>query len=78
MCNMYVILCNRITYISTIGVCCMLSLVFLIQWPVYFKTIHGTKKMWSYIAGGLKIKGHLTQSCTLDPNPTWSYKQGWS
>ncbi len=23
---------------------------------MYFKTTHGTKKMWSYIAGGLKIK----------------------
>ncbi len=22
----------------------------------HFKTTHGTKKMWSYIAGGLKIK----------------------
>ncbi len=27
-----------------------------IQWFIYFKTTHGTKKMWSYIAGGLKIK----------------------
>ncbi len=27
-----------------------------IQWPLYFKTTHGTKKMWSYIAGVLKIK----------------------
>ncbi len=27
-----------------------------IQWSLYFKTTHGTKKMWSYIAGGLKIK----------------------
>ncbi len=26
------------------------------QWSLYFKTTHGTKKMWSYIAGGLKIK----------------------
>ncbi len=30
--------------------------VFSIQWSLYFKTTHGTKKMWSYIAGGLKIK----------------------
>ncbi len=27
-----------------------------IQWSLYFKTANGTKKMWSYIAGGLKIK----------------------
>ena len=27
-----------------------------IQWSLYFKTTHGNKKMWSYIAGGLKIK----------------------
>ncbi len=27
-----------------------------IQWSLYFKTTHVTKKMWSYIAGGLKIK----------------------
>ncbi len=27
-----------------------------IQWSFYFKTTHGTKKMWSYIAGGLKVK----------------------
>ncbi len=26
-----------------------------IQWSLYFKTTHGTKKRWSYIAGGLKI-----------------------
>ncbi len=28
----------------------------LIQWSLYFKTTHGTKNVWSYIAGGLKIK----------------------
>ena len=27
-----------------------------VQWSLYFKTTHGTKKIWSYIAGGLKIK----------------------
>ncbi len=27
-----------------------------IQWSLYFKTTHGTKEMWSYIAGGLKTK----------------------
>ncbi len=27
-----------------------------VQWSLYLKTTHGTKKMWSYIAGGLKIK----------------------
>ncbi len=27
-----------------------------IQWSLYFKTTHRTKKMWSYIAGGPKIK----------------------
>ncbi len=30
--------------------------VLSIQWPLYFKTTHGTKKVWSYIAGSLKIK----------------------
>ncbi len=25
-----------------------------LQWSLYFKTTHGTMKMWSYIAGGLK------------------------
>ncbi len=29
---------------------------YTIQWSLCFKTTHGTKKMWSYIAGGLKIK----------------------
>ncbi len=28
----------------------------IVQWSLYFKTTHGTKKMWSCIAGGLKIK----------------------
>ncbi len=28
----------------------------LLQRSLYFKTTHGTKKMGSYIAGGLKIK----------------------
>ncbi len=28
----------------------------LVQWSLYFKTTHGTKKMWSYIADGLKMK----------------------
>ena len=27
-----------------------------VQWSLYFKTTHGTQKMWSRIAGGLKIK----------------------
>ncbi len=27
-----------------------------VQWSLYSRTTHGTKKMWSYIAGGLKIK----------------------
>ncbi len=35
----------------------MLKLItYYIQWSLYFKTTHGTKKMWSYIAVGLKIK----------------------
>ncbi len=25
-----------------------------VQWSLYFKTTHGTKKMWYYIAAGLK------------------------
>ena len=28
----------------------------LLQWSLYFKTTHGTKNMWFYIAGGIKIK----------------------
>ncbi len=28
----------------------------VLQWSLYFKTTHGTKKMWSYMAGSLKIK----------------------
>ncbi len=32
------------------------------------KTTHGTKKMWSYIAGGLKIKVINTEKCPLGPN----------
>ncbi len=28
----------------------------VVQWSLYFKTTHGAKKMWSYIAGGPKIK----------------------
>ncbi len=27
-----------------------------VQWSLYFKTTHGTKKMWSYIVGGFNIK----------------------
>ncbi len=27
-----------------------------VQWSLYFKTTDGTKKMWSYIVGGLQIK----------------------
>ncbi len=27
-----------------------------VQWSLCFKTTHGTKRMWYYIAGGLKIK----------------------
>ncbi len=26
------------------------------DWSLYFRTTHGTKKMWSFIAGGIKIK----------------------
>ncbi len=33
-----------------------LSCYCTIQKSLYFKANHGTKKMWSYIAGGLKIK----------------------
>ncbi len=34
----------------------LLVLCKCVQWSLYFKTTHGTKKMWSYIASGLKIK----------------------
>ncbi len=34
----------------------LLSLTSGKQWSIYFKTTHGTQKMWPYIAGGLKIK----------------------
>ncbi len=37
--------------------CCALYPYFkCVQRSLYFKTTHGTQKMWSYIAGGLKIK----------------------
>ncbi len=32
------------------------GLTYWVQWSLYIKITHGTKKMWSYIAGGLKIK----------------------
>ncbi len=34
--------------------------------------------MWSYIAGGLKIKGHVTQKIALWDQIKQSYNQGWS
>ncbi len=42
--------------------CCCFCLWYIhgkcneIQWSLYFKITHGTKKMWSYITGGLKLK----------------------
>ncbi len=33
-----------------------IAILLTVQWSLYFKTTHVTKKMWSYIAGGLKIK----------------------
>ncbi len=47
-----------------------------VQWSLYFKTTHRTKKMWSYIAGGLK--GHLIQRIALWEQIKQSYNQGWS
>ncbi len=38
--------------VSCQGLCFLVK----VQWSLYFKTTHGTKKTWSYIAGGLKIK----------------------
>ncbi len=54
------------------------TLHFPVQWSLYFKATHGTKKMWSYIAGGPKIKGLLTQKIVLWDQIKWSYNQGWS
>ncbi len=34
----------------------LINMFINIQRSLYFKITHGTKKMWSYIAGGLKIK----------------------
>ncbi len=51
---------------------------FKIQRSLYFNTTHGTKKMWSYIAGGLKIKVILTQKIALWDQIMQSYNQGWS
>ncbi len=36
-------------------------MILQLQWSLYFKTTHGTKKMWSYIAGGLKIRSFNTK-----------------
>ena len=33
-----------------------------------FKSFHGSKKMWSYIAGGLKIKVICPTDGSLGPN----------
>ncbi len=41
-----------------------------IQCSLYFKTTHGTKKKWSYIAGGPKIK------TTHGTKKKWSYIAG--
>ena len=46
-----------------------------IQWSFYFKTNHGTMKMWSYIAGGLKTNFSSTQNSTVGQN-RWSCNQG--
>ncbi len=50
----------------------------VIQWSLYFKTTHGTKKLCSYIAGGPKIKVNLTQKIALWDQNQVSYYQGWS
>ncbi len=47
-----------------------------IQWFLYFKTTHGTKEMWSCIAGGLKIKTHLTKKIALWNQIKQSYNLG--
>ena len=48
-----------------------------IQWSLYFKITHGTKKMWSYVAGVLNMK--------VISNTEWHFgsklgglHQGWS
>ncbi len=35
---------------------------------ILIKTTHGTKKMWCYVAGGLKIKVIYHRKCPLGPN----------
>ncbi len=37
-------------------ICTTQNTIVGLQQSLYFKTTHGTKKMWSYIAFGLKIK----------------------
>ncbi len=49
-----------------------------IQRSLYFKTTHETKKLWSYVAGGLKIKVIKHRKFALWDHIKWSYKQGWS
>ena len=44
---------------------------------LYFTTTHGTKKKWSYIADGHKIKSFNKKVAPLD-QIMWSYNQGWS
>ncbi len=34
--------------------------------------------MWSYIAGSLENKGHLTQKIAPLDQIKWSYNKGWS
>ena len=46
---------------------------------LYLKTTHGTKTMWSYIAGGLKITVlYLAQKKSLWDKIKRSYDEGWS
>ncbi len=46
-----------------------------VQWSLYFKTTHGTKEMWSYIAGGLKTS-LIAHKITFWDKILWSYNQG--
>ncbi len=52
VCALYELLYYYYYYVLSI----VQSEIKLLQWSLYFKTTHVTKKKWSYIASGLKIK----------------------
>ncbi len=50
-------------------------LMMIVQQSLYFKTTHGTMKMWSYIAGAVK-KGSVVHKFAHWDQNRWPYNQG--